>query len=254
MANVLNVILSHRPTTEVDRLIGYWDAVLGSENVLVAYGGLRDSFDKIRSQNKVFVEDANLRTLDHQREGQSYTGVFKETSRWLRDCSDGIDFVTLFEFDHLPLVCDLNARQVARMQSERADVLAYHLARVDDTSHPHYLYYAANAKFARFFERLSVRNDSAVVLSMFGTGSCWAREAFDAVAGFDEPLPIYLEIYLPTLAHHLGFRLRDYGDQDIFVSNLGDRSKEVELARNHGAWTLHPVKTLSTVLSSISAA
>jgi hypothetical protein len=235
-------------------LLDYWEALLGTENVLVAYGGPRGSFDQIRFQNKVFVEDPNLRRLDHQREAQSYTGVFKETARWLRDCSDGIDFVTLFEFDHVPLVGDLNAHQVARMQSERADVLAYHLARVDETSHPHYLYYGANADFVRFFRRLSVRDDPMIVLSMFGTGSCWTREAFDAVAKFDEPLPIYLEIYLPTLAHHLGFRLRDYGDQDAFVSNLGDRSKEVELARNRGAWTLHPVKTLPSVLSSISAA
>lgn len=254
MANVLNVALSHQPPGEVDLLVSYWNSLVGNGDLLIAYGGPRGSFDQIRFADKVFVDDLNLRTLDHQREAQSYTAVFKEVSHWLRNRSNVIDFVTLFEFDHLPLARDLNARQLERMQAERADVLAYHLTRVDGTSHPHYLYYAANSQFARFFRDLTVREDPAVVLSMFGTGSCWTREAFDAVAGFEEPFPVYFEIYLPTLAHHLGFRLRDYGDQDRFVTNLGDRSSEVDSVRNQGAWTLHPVKTLPAALSSVSTA
>ncbi|HWY41399.1 MAG TPA: hypothetical protein VNX27_11460 [Chthoniobacterales bacterium] len=248
MANVLNVVLSHQPPADVDRLVGYWNSLLDLGNVVIAYGGPRSSFDRIAFNKKIFIGDPNLRTQDHQREAQSYTAVFKEASLWLRNRSDAIHFVTLFEFDHLPLVRDLNARQVKRLQTEGADVLAYHLARVDDTSHPHYLHYAANGEFIRFFRKLSVRDDPSVVLSMFGTGSCWTHEAFDAIGAFIEPFPVYFEIYLPTLAHHLGFRLRDYGDQNTFVSNLGDRSGEVESAKNQGAWTLHPVKTLPASL------
>lgn len=250
MANVLNVVLTHQPPKDVDRLVEYWNSLIGPGNLLIAYGGSRDCFDQICFNDKVFIDDPNLRTSDHQREAQSYTAIFKEASRWFRNHLSSVDFVTLFEFDHLPLVRDLNARQVERLQSEGADVMAYHLARVDDTSHAHYLHYAANAEFARFFQKLSVRDNPAVVLSMFGTGSCWTREAFEAVAKFDEPFPVYFEIYLPTVAHHLGFRLRNYGDQDSFVSNLGDRSREVNSAKNQGAWTLHPVKTLPTALSS----
>ncbi len=52
---------------------------------------------------------------------------------------------------------------------------------------------------------------------MFGSGSFWTREAFCAVCAVEEPFPIYMELYLPTLAHHLGFRVRDFGEQDRFV-------------------------------------
>jgi len=253
MPRFLNVVLSHQPPADVHRVAEYWNSLIEDADLLIAYGGRRDSFDRICFDPRVFIDDPNLRTLDHQREAQSYTEVFKQVSRWLSGNSSDVDFVTLFEFDHLPLVCDLNARQLSRMQAERADVLAYHLARVDDTSHPHYLHYAANGEFARFFQSLSVRDDPMVALSIFGTGSCWTREAFDAVAGFDEPFPVYFEIYLPTLAHHLGFRLRDYADQDRFVSNLGDRSREVDSARNNGAWTLHPVKILPARISSMAS-
>jgi hypothetical protein len=85
---------------------------------------------------------------------------------------------------------------------------------------------------------------------MFGTGSFWKREAFEAVAAFNEPFPIYLEIFLPTVVHHLGFRLRDYGEQNRFVSATGDRSREIKQAQSAGAWTLHPVKNLPQGLLS----
>jgi hypothetical protein len=255
MENVLNVVLSHQSPREVDRLVAYWKSVIGDNRLLVAYGGPRKSFGEIEFKSKVFVDDSSLRTRDHQREGQSYTGVFREVSNLIRRRPGPVDFVALFEYDHLPLVQDLNARQVERMHSDEADVIAHHLARVDGTSHPHYLYYAANAEFARFLEKVSVRTNPEIVLSMFGTGSCWKREAFDAVAGFNEPFAIYFEVYLPTLAHHLGFRLRDYAAaQDTFVSNLGDRSAEVVSARGRGAWSLHPVKRLPEQLSSVRTA
>lgn len=244
MRNVINVILSHQSPAEVDRLILYWKSVVTDANVVIAYGGSRESFERIQSNPKIFIDDAGLRTRDHQREGQSYTALFKEVSRWLQTDSKQADFVTLYEFDHLPLVKDLNARQFKLMQIEQADVLAYHLGRIDGTSHPHYLYYGATSEFTNFFSHLSVRSDRATVLSMCGTGSFWKREAFDAIASSEEPAPIYFEIYLPTLAHHLGFRVRDYGQQNAFVSHQGDFSAGINAARAKGAWTLHPVKNL----------
>ena len=127
---------------------------------------------------------------------------------------------------------------------ERADVLGFHLQRVDGTSHPHYLYHLSNPAFFAHWAAISVRAEPKVVLSMFGSGSFWHREVFNAVAQRAEPFPMYLEIYLPTLAHHLGFRVRDYGEQNRFVHNLGERSSSIEQARAEGAWTLHPVKEL----------
>ncbi len=79
---------------------------------------------------------------------------------------------------------------------------------------------------------------------MLGTGSVWRREAFDAVADIAEPFPIYLEIYQPTLAHHMGFRVRPLPDQDQFVDNLRDMSEQIDAARTCGAWVIHPVKRL----------
>ena len=214
----------------------------------MACGGQRRHFDELEFQPKVFVDDPRLRTRNHQRELQSLTGFFQSVARWIRSSAVRHEYVYVAEFDHLPLVCDLNSRQIALAESERADVLGHHLVRLDQTNHPHYLHHASRPEFHEFFARLSCRSESQTVLSMLGTGSFWRAEAFLALAAIEESVPMYFELYIPTVAHHLGFRLRDYGDQNRFVSAVGERSAEIDAAREQGAWTLHPVKHLPSSL------
>ena len=148
------------------------------------------------------------------------------------------------EYDHVPLVNDLNQRQQQRLEAEAADVLGFHLHRIDGTSSAHFLYHADNPAFPSYWNKITRRPDPRVVLSMFGTGNFWTREAFCTVAAMEEPFPIYMEIYLPTLAHHLGFRVRDISEQNKFVRALPNEIISIEEARKEGAWTLHPVKRL----------
>ena len=88
-------------------------------------------------------------------------------------------------------------------------------------------------------ERLSSRTSS-----MFGSGSFWTKEAFEAVATLPEEIPMYLELFQPTAAHHLGFRVRSFREQSRFVRNLGDLGTQLDSLRTQGAWSAHPVKTL----------
>jgi hypothetical protein len=83
-----------------------------------------------------------------------------------------------------------------------------------------------------------------VILSMFGSGSFWTREAFLAVAAQNQEIGCYLEIYLPTVAHHLGYRVRSWKESHHLISNLPSPSVSVDEAKRRGCWTVHPVKTL----------
>ena len=241
MPSVLNLLLTHQPADAVMRMVEWWGRCVPHASILLACGGTRADFDAIPHAAKVFVDDPRLRTRDHQRERQSYGGVFRAAAAWLegRDCTH----VHFAEYDHLPLVPDLNQRQLALLAAERADVLGFHLRRVDATNCAHYLAHAAAPAFAAYWKAITCRPDPGVVLSMIATGSFWTREAFSALAATPEPHPMYVEIFPPTLAHHLGYRLRDYGSQTGFISHLGDRVAEIETARQSGAWTLHPVKS-----------
>lgn len=242
MSRVLNVVLAHSPPPEIARLVAWWTNITPQERLLLVHGGPESCFTEIEFGNKVHVSSERLRTVDHPRDRQGYTEVFAAASEWMR----GRDFSHVYfaEFDHLPLVADLDQRLLRLLDEERADVLGYGVRRVDDTGWHHYLYHSSNPAFHRHWEGVSVRSNRRVVLCMLGTGSFWKREVFDAVAASREPFPIYLELYLPTLAHHLGFRVRDMGVQNRFVRNLGDMGADVAEARIAGAWTVHPVKHL----------
>ncbi len=242
MSRVLNLLVTHQSPTAIARMLAWWRDYCPPDHTLVVFNGDEGAFGQIAHPHKVRVVDPRLQTRQHQRERQSYAGIFREAARWLT----GRDFthVHFAEYDQIPLVPDFNALQVARLEEERADVLAFELARVDGTNQPHYLYHADLPGFADFWRRLSVRQDKATVLSMFGSGSFWTRQAFDAVAAQAEPFPVYLELWLPTVAHHLGYRLRDWREQGRFISSLGDFSRRFDEARQAGAWTVHPVKKL----------
>jgi len=72
----------------------------------------------------------------------------------------------------------------------------------------------------------------------------WTREAFLAVSEQHQSIRCYLELYLPTLAHHLGFRVRGWNEDHHLISNLPNKSVTLEEARKRGSWTVHPVKDL----------
>ena len=223
-------------------MLEWWRDFSAPEDVLLACGGSEADFRGVVHAQKIFVDDPRLRTRDHQRELQSYTAIFRGVSGWLRGRPH--ECVHFCEYDHVPLAVDLNRQQSGRLDSEKADVLGCRLLRVDGTSHPHYLHHTREGRFHEFWQTVSQRADRRVVMNMFITGSVWRREAFETVAAVEEPFPMYTELYLPTLAHHLGFRVRPLPDQDRFVDNIADMTAKLGEARQACAWAIHPVKKL----------
>ena len=240
MKPVLNVLLTHQKSNAVAAMVDWWAKSVPREDIVLAHGGSREDFDALKFHAKLFIDDPRLRTRDHPRERQSYGAVFRAVAAWMQGRDYG--YVHFAEYDHLPLIADLNKRQVGLLAAEGADVLGFHLRRVDDTNCAHYLSHAAMPEFFPFWKGITCRRDPRVVLSMIATGSFWTREAFAVVAAVAEPHPMYVEIFPPTLAHHLGLRLRDYGPQTRFVQHLGEELPDLAEARKEGAWTLHPAK------------
>jgi hypothetical protein len=237
------LVLTHQASDQVEKLIARWRGYCQPPSqLLLAYGGPREAFDRIAHEPKFFLADPRLRTRHHQREKQSYTQVFQGAAPWLTD-HPVCGYVYFAEYDHSPLVPDLGARLIERLRREQADVLGHQLFRRDETSCVHYQNHRTDPRFLPWLAAVSKRRDPSAVFNMLGTGSFWTREAFLAVARQEETVPTYLEIYLPTLAHHLGFRLRDFGEQNRFVWGDGDRAAAIPQARAEGAWTIHPIKS-----------
>jgi hypothetical protein len=137
---------------------------------------------------------------------------------------------------------------IARLNEEDADMLCNGLGRVDGTDNPHYRYQLSDPKFVGAWDAISCREDKNVTLTSIGTGHFWTRDAFLHTAETQLPTRIYLEEAIPTTAHHLGYRVRDFKEQSPFaLMREIPNSTELETVRARGAWSAHKVKDVGVV-------
>jgi len=242
LSEICAVVLTHQAPDQVRNMLTYWHEMFPGLDIVLVYGGLKNAFAKIEHDEKVFVDDPRLRTRDHQRELQSYNQVFERVSKRIKE--DDYQYVYFTEYDHIPLRKDIFDLLLRRLHAELADMLCYHLTRIDGTSHPHYLYHIANSSLTDYLQNISARSDSEVVLSALGFGQFWKRGAFDSVALLNSDVRCYLELWFPTLAHHLGYRVRGMSEQNEFNTFEGDFSDRIDDLRRRELWCIHPVKSL----------
>ncbi|MGC3989245.1 MAG: hypothetical protein QM796_06130 [Chthoniobacteraceae bacterium] len=240
----LYALITHQESELVGRMLAWWRDFAAEDQLLVLHGGTPEAYSAVSHPWKAYISDPRLRTTDHQREMQSYTAIYQAIAAFLQEHPE-FDRGFISEYDHVPLARDFDARLRARLEREKADVIGCAVSRVDGTNFPHYLQAMASPGFCEFWKKITLREEPEAVLSMLGTGSFWTREALLEMGKHAEPFPIYHELYVPTLVHHLGFRIRPLGrDQELYVQPLGDLTAEVEKYRAEGAWTLHPVKKM----------
>lgn len=237
-SGVALVLVTHEPAEAVMRMQAFWQELTQPANLVVAYGGKRDEFEKISGQ-KVFVDDDRLRTRDHQREFQSYSKLLKTA---LHSLSGSWEWLFFAEFDLIPLTPSFFETLIEEAIKEDADVLGVGACRLDNTLHSHHAAHAAAEGWLEWIRSISRREDPHVVLSCLGCGQLWRREAIEAVVSAGEPVKSYLEILLPTVAHHLGFRVRPWKSHARFI--LPDPLPHQDLADfvSAGATAVHPIK------------
>lgn len=229
---ILWVVLLHQEPARCREILQTWEAQ--DADILPIHGG-----SPADAGGMIHISDPTLRTTNHPLEKQSYRSVWQKASAWMK--SRDITHVCFAEYDHIPLVSNLGQRLVSSMGS--ADVLFHHLCRVDGTSAPHYLHHLSDPVFAAGpWRALSLREDPGVVLNALATGSCWTREAFDAVSGNFPESRIYLEMDLPTTAHHLGFRVVTSHEEATRFVGVHPWKTDPAEAASRGAWSIHPVK------------
>jgi len=246
MSATVNVILTHHPPETVAKMKEWWQRYAPGEDLLLAYGGTRENFDSINDSWKVFVEDPRVRTRFHQKEKQSFQGVFKAVSAELAQRPD-IEWIHFNECDQLPLVPGYSEKILAHALEQQADAAGHFLRRIDGTGHPHILLDSVEEKVGKIIREISIRNSDSTILSMLGCGGFFSREAFDALAAIDDTEGIYLEIFIPTVLHHLGFRIRNIPSQEWAMHPKTRKNPDQALSLiNQGAWCAHPVNGLWT--------
>jgi len=241
--NVASVLLTHQSPEMVKHMVDYWTKVSGAAPYIV-YGGTYENFSQLdTSISADWVEDSRLVTKDHPRERQSYQKVFESALKLVESHSgEPISHVFFTEFDQIPLTLEFFKKLENLTLNEECDIWFSGLKRIDGTNHPHWLYHEYSGELKGAVEQESVRLDKSAAMTAYGFGQLWSLDAFRSVASLPRYDHIYLELFLPTLAYHLGYRLGAIDFDTEF--NIPGLHKEIDIDTlvQKGVTLIHPIK------------
>jgi hypothetical protein len=243
MNNWLYLLLTHRPSSIVDRQIAYLTESWPEVSVVVCYGGSIAEFQKIRHEQKLFLQDVTLRG---PVQDQEFTEIYVSAYNEFVVSRPTVQFVYLAEFDHLPLQSDSFEQLNQAMIEAGADFAGKNCIDRAGTNWPHRFRYPTDCDFVRFLSEVSVRDVKSTIFGALGNGFVIRREALTAFASISHFRGVYTEVYIPTILWHLGFRPLDLaavGSLYRLVRHSPVFSvQEVISARDSAVPFLHPIK------------
>lgn len=247
--STLTAVLAHLPAAEVHERFALLRAVAPDARFVLCYGGPAEEFPRIELDDKLFIEDPTLR--GQAQHLQSLTSTFAALWETYVAGDDDIDAVYLIEYDHLVLDPDFEQRLRDLAAETGADLLGKNCADRTSTNEEHYIRFRRDPGLQAHLRAVSVREDRERIYGCLGDGIWISRAALEAYLGVAEHPPCYCEVYVPTLVHHLGFRVVDvdaHGDLYRDVRWLPVFTPAEALARAaDGAVFLHPVKDRGVV-------
>jgi hypothetical protein len=245
----LHLLLVHQEPPAVLALRRYLAAVAPQSRFLICHGGTRASFDALDDREAIFVASPDLRSdpLTYQSYSEALEGAW---SAVVRD-DPAIDAVSLLEFDHLILRADFEHALADAFARSGADFLGKEAGDRTRTNWPHQIRFRGDPDLLAHLAALSVREDRTRIFGCLGTGFAMRREALAAFAAVTGRPRCFMEAYVPTLVHHLGFRVADVDAvSDVYrhVAWKPPRTIEEAIAlKAAGAYCVHPVKALDQI-------
>ena len=241
--SLLVVVLTHLEPRAVEAHLQYLEGLAPGTEVVLCHGGARADFEAVQHEPKFFVEEPSLR--GKPLTFQSYNELLSTVQREVMSRGDWPGLVFL-EFDHLPLRADWAERALNAFTRSGADFLGIDCSSRNDTNWYHYLRLRDDAGLRQFLHRISVRENPDLLFGCLGTGFMIGRRALAAFAELPHYEPSYIELYLPTVLHHLGFRVADLSLESDFGRAVRWRPPytldEAVRVRASGTTFIHPFK------------
>jgi hypothetical protein len=247
--SLLTVVLTHLDAPGVEQQLAYLRGLAPQSRFVVCHGGERSEFDRLAAESEiadaVFVADPQLRRYGDISFKEAIPAVH---ARWIEADPD-IELVQWLEFDQLILRADFEESLAALAKRTGAGLLGKAAGPRNDTNWPHYLRYRGHEQLDRFVEAVSRRDDLGARYGSFGAGMVFTREAFDAVAAVIGDAPgMMQEALVPTLVHHLGFRVVDVNELGDLYAGIRWRPlytlEDALEAKRAGRTFVHPFKRM----------
>ena len=242
---LLTVLLTHLDRARVEAQLAHMRAVAPAVRFAAVHGGRRADFEGLSSGDAVFVEDPTLRGPHFDKSLNDTIRAIHE--RWVRDDPE-VDLVYLVEYDHLILRGDFEEALRAVVARTGAGLVAKNATRRNDTNWSHFLKVRHDRRLNDYIASITTRDDPLVRWGCLGTGLLLTRDALEAFCALPDPPPYYVEMFVPTAIHHLGFRVVDMDAvSDLYASVrwLPEFDLEEALtAKRAGRYFVHPFKRL----------
>jgi len=242
-------ILCHLPQQKTDLIMEFFKAMTPDATIVLAYGGRPDEFEKIQYPHKFYIEDERIRGLGYR---QSYFGLMDDLSVWMDVRGILPRWITILDYDCLPLDPYWNSSLVAVMERERAGFGGKLIRNcTNDNS-----LFVCNAVKDRILQRLEIMYPELELYQCLGALLCFNAECLEAIRSLRVDFEdIFFEVALPTSARLKGFRT-------ISFDALSDMTREVRFRPQHalvgisesmraGVRILHPVKEIEQAISLV---
>ena len=242
---LLTVLLTHLDRARVESQLAHMRATAPGARFAAVHGGRRSDFDGLDPSEALFVEDPSLR-------GPHFDKSLNDTLRaihatWVRDDPE-TDLVYLVEYDHIILRADFEQALREVVARTGAGLVAKNATPRNDTNWSHFLKVRHDERLNRYIADITSRDDPLVRWGCLGTGLLLTREALAAFCALEEPPPYYVEMFVPTVIHHLGFRVVDMDAVSDLYADVRWLPEfgldEARAARQNGRHFVHPFKRL----------
>ena len=242
---MLTVLLTHLPRARVESQLAWMRATAPAARFVAVHGGRRADFDGLGPDDAVFVDDPTLR-------GPHFDKSLNETlrtvhARWVRD-DPAVDLVYLVEYDHLILRPDFEEALREVVERTGAGLVAKNATRRNDTNWSHFVKVRDDRRLNDYIAGITTRDDPLVRWGCLGTGVLLTRAALEAFCSLEDPPPYYVEMFVPTVVHHLGHRVVDMDAVSGLYAHVRWLPEldlhEVRAARRAGHHFVHPFKQL----------
>jgi len=251
----LNVVLTHLAAPVVDAGVRYLEELAPHARFVICHVGDAEDFEGVEHKQKLFVDDPSFRAppITFQSLNMTLSGVYEQ---FVRDDAT-IRGVYVFEYDHLVLRSDFEEQLSAVATRSGADFVGKTCVERTATNWPHYVRFRRDERLLAHLRKLSTREDPARMYGCVGNGFWLTREALHAYAEVESHPPCYGELYVPTLLHHLGFKVGDIDTHSDVYRHVRWAPPftlhEVLRLKREGATFVHPFKDLGALGAVTSA-
>jgi hypothetical protein len=235
-----HVILCHQAPEVVEAIYNWHRSLSSKYRIVIAYGGSREEFEKIRFDDKVFIEDASLRGPSSR---MSHCELLEKAMTFAERPEQTRFFLS--EGDLVPLRKDYLDTAIAAMTHHDAGFLAKSIRNITASNNV----FLTNAATDGIVEHMVPEQHNGSPQYLHCLGCFFAVDG--AILGrmieqCRELKGLYFEVMFPTAAARAGGRLLSMDSVSDYLSEVRYRPfHEIDNAlrlAHSGVWMIHPLR------------